>query len=131
MARAQRGYELRVSGWTWQAISDELGYSSAHNCAKSVRKFSAGLPDVDVDELRRGSVARTMIYAAKAMENVQAGRPGSLSEAIKVEQRLCALLGLDAGQRVELTHNVGDDFMEQLYARIGPPRMPVLDVIEV
>lgn len=84
-----------MSGASWASIAEECGYSSPSNACRAVGRFGAGLPDIDVDAMRRTAVERGEQLWAQAWQDVVEDKPGCITAAVRVLGRQASLLGLD------------------------------------
>ena len=133
--RAKQGWELRASGATWDEIAEKLGYASAATACRSVRRFTKGLPAIDVEEMRRSAIERGLWLIRQAANDVTEGRPGAVTHMVRAEGRLAALCGLDQPRREQVIVG-GESFWGELYRIAGPPRFrgelaAEVDVVEV
>lgn len=108
--RAQRAWDLRTQGNTWDDIAQQVGYSNGANAAKAVRRWRDALPGIDLDEQRDMALGRALWLLREAAQDVQERRPGAVTAMVRVEQRLASLLGLDSPQRLDIRTGALDDF---------------------
>ena len=136
----KKALELRIRGWSYNKIADDLGVSSAlvyQTVSKEIRKRAIETAE-NADELLDIEVQRLdALYAAHA-ELAQAGSMEHTDICLKIAKRRADLLGLDAAKRH--IHEVKDETRSlddaRLYekvralksrlAALGHPEHPVL-----
>ena len=133
--RRARALQLRAAGLSYQAIADQLGYSSRRAAAQDVTRALAdrqGLLDTQsalfvslelerLDSLER-AVQGVMRQAAADGERSIVLR--AADRLLRIAERRAALLGLDAsGKAKDDTGGSIDDAISALFAEVGdaPP----------
>ena len=102
--RLTRAVELRVQGWTLQAIADQLGYSSLGSLSMQIRKVLASrleergdaLLALEAERLDRAAEAADALMAPGQSPHVRAK---GIEAAVRVSERRSRLFGLDHGER--------------------------------
>lgn len=105
LAAAQRKCEalrLRAAGATFQEIADGLGYSSVSGAHKAVVSALRETLQEPSDELRRLESDRLRAMMAAVWPRVEGGDLHAIDRALRIQERLARLLGLDAPARAEL-----------------------------
>lgn len=103
--RRRQAIALRLAGADLQTIADRLGYSSrAAVCVDLRRAHDIALAETihDAEELRHLEVARLDRLQAAVWPAALAGDVRAADSALRIIDRRCRLLGLDAPARVEL-----------------------------
>ena len=120
--RTAEAWRLRTeSALSWREIAERVGYSSAANVQRAVRRWRQSLPALDVARMRDEAIARGEWLVRKAAEDVEQDRPGCVTAMVRAEGRIAQFCGLDAPSRQEVvtTHGL-DSFWTELYARVAP-----------
>lgn len=122
-ARQIKAVALRLAGLDFQSISDQLGYTNRSVAAQDVdRAISARIEDGtrSIDELREMELLRLDRLQAAAWAKALAGELKSIELVMKIIDRRCKLLGLDAPERHEVvTLDWLDTQIRDLQARIA------------
>jgi len=122
-ARQIKAVALRLAGLDFQSISDQLGYTNRSLAAQDVdRAISARIEDGtrSIDELREMELLRLDRLQAAAWAKALAGELKSIELVMKIIDRRCKLLGLDAPERHEVvTLDWLDTQIRDLQARIA------------
>lgn len=128
--RRTRAMELKSAGWTYQQISDELGYGNRGNAYKDIQK---GLDVRRNDEGEMADRLRTVqdmrleemykaVYPQAVGQTTRDGQPNlrAVDTLLKIMERQSRLHGLDAPIKQELavTTNL-DERVEELLKALG------------
>lgn len=74
---------------------------------------------VEIQKANQGGGMVTIQEKGKTVETEKIGDPRYLSVALKANEQICALLGLDAPKVQEIIHTVNESNDDELRARIG------------
>ncbi len=99
--RQRQALELRKAGATYQQIADQLGFKHASSAGKSVKKAIDNLGTEEAEDLRIIEVARLNHLMLAIWDRCQAGDLKAIDRALRIQQRLSDLMGLDAPARSE------------------------------
>jgi len=116
--RQRQAVQLRLHGHTFQTIADRLGYANRGTAQKA---FMAGLERwgrQDVAELREVEVARLDSYLASIAPQVAKGSLLAIDRAVRISERRCKLLGLDAPTRLTITDEALEAERERLQSEV-------------
>lgn len=121
--RRAKAVALRLAGADYETIAQKLGY--AHRgaaCQDITRALEASLAEQtrDADMLRQAELLRLDRLQAGAWMAAIGGDPRSIDVVLKVIDRRCKLLGLDAPQRHEvISIDAIDAEIARLSAELG------------
>lgn len=125
--RDRHAMSLRSQGWTWQAISDHLGYGGGGNASVAVERYiKRHIPTETVESVRQQMLDRLDRVTSKALGVLEAthlayhqgeplmgpdGKPvvdnkptlDAIATVLRVDERRAKLLGVDAPERTEVT----------------------------
>ena len=99
--RDQKALELRKEGYSYESISEQLGYSTPSASYKAVMRRLRDMDRPAVSMLRELEVQRldAMLYAV--WNDVLQGDANAVTTALRISERRSRLLGLDAPHTVE------------------------------
>jgi hypothetical protein len=127
--RRTQAIALRLAGVDYQSIADQLGYASrGAACTDIQRALEQALVEQarDAEVLRQQELLRLDRIQAGVWKNALAGDPRSAEVALKVVDRRCKLLGLDAPARLELiTMGAIEAAIADLERQLGEGAPPV------
>lgn len=103
LARAERAWNARVLGASWETAARVAGYSDAANAIRAVRSVYGSLPAIERDEARRLWRDRLEVVYRQAIQDVQDRRPGAVTAIVRLADRAARLDGLDEPARFSLT----------------------------
>lgn len=131
--RRRQAIALRLAGADLQTIADRLGYAGrAAVCVDLGRAYDVALAEMtrDAEELRALELARLDRLQAAVWAAAMAGNVRAADTALRVIDRRCRLLGLDAPQRHEvITMTQIEAEIVRLEAELGtlpPAQRPAL-----
>lgn len=105
MARQTKAVALRLAGLDFVNIAEQLGYTNRAAASMDVEKaISARIEDGtrSIDELREIELLRLDRLQAAAWAKALTGEHKSIELVMKIIDRRCKLLGLDAPERHEV-----------------------------
>jgi hypothetical protein len=103
--RQTKAVALRLAGLDFQAIASQLGYSNRGQAVADVQKaISARVEDGtrSIDELREIELLRLDRLQAATWSTALSGDHKAIDQTLKIIDRRCKLLGLDAPERHEV-----------------------------
>lgn len=103
--RRTKAIALRMAGADWDTIADRLDYSSrAHACKDLTRALAANLAEMgrSVEELREVELMRLDRLQAALWAAAVGGDVRAVDSVLRIVDRRCKLLGLDAPLRAEV-----------------------------
>ncbi|WP_156759646.1 hypothetical protein [Microbacterium karelineae] len=115
--RASEAWSLRVAGFTWEEIADQVGFSDAPGAHRAVKNFFDDVPQPDREQLRELARERGEALWKQAFADALEQRPGAVRAAVAVMQRQAALDGLDAPTRTEVSLET-DREIDELVAEV-------------
>lgn len=134
LERAERAWNVRVVGGSWQAAARAAGYSDTSNAIRAVRSVYGTLPEVERDEVRRLWRDRLELLWQQVVQDVHGRVPGATTAAVRVADRAAKLDGLDEPSRLSITPSDGElqQFVDAVIAAKGGPSLPEeFDVLDV
>jgi hypothetical protein len=127
-------FEAKLAGHSVRAISTLASQHFGYYISKSTvqNRIDAEVNQTVqplADDLRKVEVARLDKYLAALEPDIATGDPKAINAALRVSERRCKLLGIDAPVQVEVTHSVQssvDAELEALAAELGlhDPTLP-------
>lgn len=100
-ARQKRALTLRLAGFTYRQIADEIGYS--HGYAQTLVADALRLDPEEVETVRDLETARLDRQLAAVWPSVISGDLNAGTLALKISERRSRLLGLDRPREVIVT----------------------------
>ena len=100
-ARGARSVELRMQGWTNQAIADELGYANRGAVYETVSKALASQQVEAVESMRELETARLDALQCGIWDRTMSGEVAAVQAALRIIVARCRLLGLDSISLIE------------------------------
>lgn len=103
--RQTKAVAMRLAGLDFQNIAEQLGYSNRAAVVTDVQKaISARIEDGtrSIDELREMELLRLDRLQAAVWVQALAGDHKAIDQSLKIIDRRCKLLGLDAPERHEV-----------------------------
>jgi gamma-glutamyl:cysteine ligase YbdK (ATP-grasp superfamily) len=127
--RQKRALELRLQGKGYQAIADDIGYSSPGNAYRAVQSALKATIQEPADEVRRVELERL----DKLLENqwnwaVNHNQPQAVDRVLRIMERRAKYLGLDAPQQIEIADLRRK--AEEIAVRLGISAVDVLGQAE-
>jgi hypothetical protein len=123
LGRQTKAVALRLAGLDFASIAAQLGYTNRNDAVVDVQKaISARVEDGtrSIDELREIELLRLDRLQAAAWAKALTGDLKSIELSMKIIDRRCKLLGLDAPERHEVvTLDWLDSQIRELQARIA------------
>lgn len=104
LERQRMALELRKSGATFAQIAEHVGYSSPNSAWRAVQSALKEITHEPALELRTLEMERYNYYLLKLWPDVQKGSRAAIETALRVQDRIDKLNGLEAP--TEITHHV-------------------------
>ncbi len=103
--RRNRAIQLRVEGWSYREIAEELkvSVSTAFGDVESVIERNRQEANENAEKARRIALQRIDVAVRGLMPDVRSGNARSAEVMAKLEERRAKLIGLDAPEKRELT----------------------------
>jgi len=99
--KASQGWQMRVQGYTWDAIAQATGYHDGGTAYRAVKNYFGQVPVIDHEMQRQIARERTEFLQRKALEQVDASpSPANIRAAVETLRRAAALDGLDSAMKV-------------------------------
>lgn len=121
--RRSKAVALRLAGADYESIARSLGYTTrGAACQDITRALEANLAEQgrSVDVLREAELLRLDLLQVGAWGAATDGDPKAIEVVLKIVDRRCKLLGLDAPQRHEvITLDLIDAEIARLTAELG------------
>ena len=121
-ARRIQAIEMRLSGMTYQAIADSLGYSDPSDARSLIMRAIDRVEARQVDELRDLEGARLdrmtrIVWAILAdRDQTSENRMKAVDRALRISERRARLYGLDAPVRVSVSSGAMAELEDALAA---------------
>lgn len=114
MERANRAWQLRVAGLSWDAIAKAVGYENKSNAYRAVMHYFDAVPQPDRALLREVARQRGEHLWRRALQAVEKteGSPAAIRAAVAVLDRHARLDGLDEPARLEVSHPEDELFQD-------------------
>lgn len=109
---------LRRQGHTWDAISQQVGYSSPSSSREAFFRASNRIIRDDVNEIRQMELDRLDIALASIWSQIISGDLAAINTMLRIMERRAKLLALDAPKRVFVEEKTPPISVEDLERRI-------------
>lgn len=113
--QAQEAYELSLAGFSYRQIAEEMGVSLA-TVQRRLELYVKDRVHPKADEYRARQIDRAQIYIRSLWSQVLAGDPKSIAQAIRTEERIAKLLGLDSATQFKVEMEEIDPFKNRIGA---------------
>lgn len=121
--RRAKAIRLKIDGYTYTEIAEQLGYSSRGSANSDIRRalekhvIEEGLA---VEAWRELELARLDVLQKAIWPEAMRGSPRAIETALKILDRRAKLLGLDSAIKLEvLTIDALDQQIQRLEAELG------------
>jgi hypothetical protein len=108
LSRAEKAWNLRVLGGSWEQAARVAGYSDPSNAIRAVRSVYGSLPEVERSEARRLWRDRLEVLWRQVVQDVHERIPGATTAAVRIADRAARLDGLDEPSRLSITPSDGE-----------------------
>jgi len=102
LQKRNQALDLRLFGFTYQQIADKLGYTK-QAAFKAISAALDAIPRENADRLRALEVDRLDRMLAILAKRVTTGDLGAIDRWLRISERRCRLLGLDAPTKIDAT----------------------------
>jgi hypothetical protein len=116
--KEQQVLMLRRQGYTWDAISQRVGYSSPSSSRDAFLRASNRLIRDDLDEVRQLEIDRLDIALSAIWNQIEDGDLMAINTMLKIMERRSKMLALDAPRRLYVQEVVPEVSVEDLERRI-------------
>lgn len=99
--QAEKVYELSLAGYSQRAIAKEMGIALL-TVQKRLALYIETRVHPKADEWRNQQLARAQIYIRSLWSQVLAGDPKAIAAAVRTEERIAKLLGLDSATQFKM-----------------------------
>ncbi|WP_327698852.1 transposase family protein [Streptomyces sp. NBC_00459] len=106
-ARDEQIFELSRLHHSQRRVAEMVGVSQS-TVRNVIKKYTEGRLHPKVDEYRQEQVDRLQIYLRSLSKAILTGDPKTIAQAIRVEERIARLLGLDAATQYVVEAKVED-----------------------
>lgn len=103
LERAERAWNVRVLGASWEQAARVAGYADPSNAIRAVRSVYGSLPEVERSEARRLWRDRMEVLWRQVVQDVHERVPGATTAAVRIADRAARLDGLDEPSRLSIT----------------------------
>ena len=121
--RRSKAVAMRLAGMDYETIAQRLGYynrGAAYNDITAALEANVAEQNRNADVLRQEELQRLDRLQAGVWQAAAAGDPRSVDTALRIVDRRCKLLGLDAPQRHEVvTLDLVESEIRRLSAELG------------
>lgn len=104
--RAAEALRLRKRGLTYEQIADQLGYAGPSGAYRAIHQALHKTLQEPADDVRALEVTRLDALLDALWDAALSGKWLAVDRVLKIMERRAALLGLDAPQKVDITHRV-------------------------
>lgn len=95
MARATAAIDLRMIGYTYEEVAEELGYASKSGAYNAVKRTLSARQDATVDEYRMETLARLDYMQGQVWSHVHRGDKRAIETSRKIAKQRMQVLGHD------------------------------------
>ncbi|MFI0143834.1 hypothetical protein [Streptomyces globisporus] len=99
--QAQEVYELSLAGYSQRQIAEKMGIALL-TVQKRLALYIEERVHPKADEWRNQQLARAQIYIRSLWSQVLAGDPKAIAAAVRTEERIAKLLGLDSATQFKM-----------------------------
>ncbi|MEW2311777.1 hypothetical protein AB0918_24575 [Streptomyces sp. NPDC006864] len=109
--QAQEVYELSLAGYSQRQIAEKMGIALL-TVQKRLKLYIEDRVHPKADEYRNQQLARAQIYIRSLWSQILAGDPKAIAAAVRTEERISRLLGLDSATAFVMKAEITDDRTE-------------------
>jgi hypothetical protein len=116
--REQQVVSLRRQGYTWEGISNEVGYLSPSSSREAFLRASRRVLREDLEEVRNLELDRLDFALKSIWTGVEAGDTQAINTMLKIMERRSKMLALDAPKPLFIQQAPPPISVEELERRI-------------
>jgi hypothetical protein len=102
MERDRQTLNLRIAGVDYDTIADRLGYANRSGPWKAVQRVLDNTLRAPAEDIRSLELARYDAWTRAIAGECSKGNLGAITVALRISERRCRLLGLDAPTLVKV-----------------------------
>lgn len=111
--QAQEAYELSLAGYSQRQIAEKMGIALA-TVQRRLDLYIKDRVHPKADEYRARQIDRAQIYIRSLWSAILAGDPKAIAQAVRTEERISKLLGLDSATQYKVEVEPSDKYTDQL-----------------
>lgn len=116
--KEQQVLKLRRQGYTWDAISHQVGYSSPSSSRDAYLRASRRIIHEDLEEVRKLELDRLDIALKSIWSTVESGDIQAINTMLRIMERRAKMLALDAPKRLLIAEPSAPMSVDALEQRI-------------
>lgn len=103
LERANRAWELRISGMPWKQVAEMTGFAHASSAQNAVKAVYGSNPAVDREQLRDLWRARLEVLWSQTISDIADRIPGATTAGVRIIQAAAQLDGLNQPTKVAVS----------------------------